>query len=317
MSGSVARGEPVALAKVLRHSQRLSEVYKSKRDEDGELAGRTRDRTHRWPDHFSRLGAADPELATIVAWRPAALYETIRRYVMGRVINLYGGRDPRELPSYSIGEGAVYLGIPPSTLRTWIHGQHVKRKTLMRSLITLDASDPSQGDERIGMLSFNNIAEAYVLASLTRKFKLPLQRVRAALSFVGTPRPLLTTVFRTDGRGIFVENMGALVDAAHGGQAAFREVIESSLQRVDLDNRSLPLRLYPWRREPTEPRIIALDPRRSFGRPTVAGSAVQMDVIIDRHQAGESISELAAEYGLEHRIVEGVLRWGYDVAKAA
>jgi uncharacterized protein (DUF433 family) len=172
-------------------------------------------------------------------------------------------------------------------------------------------------DRATGLLTFNNLTEAYVLASLTRRFELPLQRVRSALRFVGGDRPLLGTPFRTDGRGIFIEQMGKLVDAAHGGQAAIREVVESSLERVDLDDRRFPLRLYPWRREPTEPRIIALDPRRAFGKPTVVGSAVQSETIIDRHRAGESVAQLAADYDISGDVIEGVLRWGLDAAKAA
>jgi uncharacterized protein (DUF433 family) len=228
---------------------------------------------------------------------------------MGKLVDLYGGRDPRALPMYGIGDAAVYLGVPRSTLATWVRGQRVRGRTRMHGII--------KPDRATGLLTFHNLTEAYVLASLTRRFELPLQRVRMALRYVGGDRPLLATPFRTDGRGIFIEQMGRLVDAAHGGQAAIREVVESSLERVDLDSRRLPLRLYPWRRDPTEPRIIALDPYRAFGRPTVVGSAVQSETIIDRHRAGESVAELAADYNLSGDVIEGVLRWGLDAAKAA
>lgn len=210
---------------------------------------------------------------------------------------------------YGIGEAAVYLGVPRSTLSTWIRGQEVRGRTRMRPIIKPDRAS--------GLLTFNNLTEAYVLASLTRRFKLPLQRVRSALTYIGGERPLLAKPFRTDGRGLFIEQMGKLVDASHGGQAAIRVVVENSLERVELDGQRLPLRLYPWRRDPTEPRIIALDPHRAFGRPTVVGSAVQSETIIDRHQAGESIGELAADYNVSGEVIEGVLRWGLDVAKAA
>jgi uncharacterized protein (DUF433 family)/transposase-like protein len=230
--------------------------------------------------------------------------------MVAKVISLYGGRDPRDLPAYAIGEAAVYLGVPPSTLRTWVRGQRVRGRTLMRPLIK--AADPDSGT-----LSFTNVAEAYVLASLTRKFALPLRRVRNALGYVGGERPLLATVFHTDGVGIFVEKMGALVDAARGGQAAIRNVVESSLQRVELDEHRLPLRLYPWRRQPDEPRVIALDPRRSFGRPTVVGRGVQMGVVVDRHLAGDSVSRLATDYEVSADVIEDVLRWGMEVARAA
>lgn len=213
---------------------------------------------------------------------------------------------------YGIHEAAVFLGVPTSTLRTWVRGKDYRwrgQTKHMQRLIKADAAT--------GLLSFNNFVEAYVLASLTRRFEVPLVRVRQALRYVGGDRPLLTTVFKTDGRGIFVDQMGALVDATRGGQRAFREVIEDSLQRVDLDKASRPLRLYPWRREPDEPRTVAIDPRRAFGRPTVAGRGIRIDVIIDRHRAGESVAQLSADYELGADVIEDVLRWGLDVAKAA
>lgn len=91
---------------------------------------------------------------------------------MGKVISLYGGKDPRELPAYSVGEAAVYLGVPRSTLATWVRGQRVRGRTRMHGII--------RPDRATGILTFNNLMEAYVLASLTRRFELPLQRVRQA-----------------------------------------------------------------------------------------------------------------------------------------
>ena len=210
------------------------------------------------------------------------------------MISLYGGRDPRELPMYGLGEAAVFLRVPASTLRAWVRGKDYRwrgQTKHMQRLIKADAGT--------GLLSFNNFVEAYVLASLTRQFEVPLVRVRQALRYVGGERPLLTTVFKTDGQGIFVEQ------------------IEDSLQRVDLDRAHRPLRLYPWRREPYEPKIVSIDPRRAFGRPTVVGRGIKIDVIIDRHRAGESVAQLSADYELDGDVIEGVLRWGLDVAHAA
>jgi uncharacterized protein (DUF433 family) len=39
--------------------------------------------------------------------------------------------------------------------------------------------------------------------------------------------------------------------------------------------------------------------------------------IIDRHRAGESVAQLAADYHIAGDVIEGVLRWGLDAAKAA
>jgi len=232
--------------------------------------------------------------------------------VSEKLPSLYRGRDPRELPMYGIGEAAVYLRIPTSTLHAWVRGKRYQVRGQWRTMRPLVIPD-----RETGLLTFNNFVEAYVLASLRRRFNLPLTRVRSALKYVGEDRPLLSTVFRTDGRGIFVEKMGALVDAAHGGQTAMRAVVEGSLERVELDQKKRPMRLYPWRRETTEAKIIALDPRRAFGKPTVVGSAIKIEVIIDRVRAGESVKQLSDDYKLAAEVIEGVLRWGLDAAKAA
>jgi hypothetical protein len=36
--------------------------------------------------------------------------------------DIYGGKDPRTMPSYSIGDASRYLRIPSSTIRSWIVG---------------------------------------------------------------------------------------------------------------------------------------------------------------------------------------------------
>jgi uncharacterized protein (DUF433 family) len=99
-----------------------------------------------------------------------------------------------------------------------------------------------------------------------------------------------------------------------GPRPPIRPVVEASLE---LDHRRRPSRLYPWRREASEPKIIALDPRRAFGQPIVAGSSVKIEVIIDRIRAGESVATLSADYDMSIDTIEGVLRWGLDGAKAA
>jgi len=68
---------------------------------------------------------------------------------------------------YGIRDAAVYLGVPRSTLATWVRGQRVRGRMRMHGLI--------RPDRTTRLLTFNNLTEAYVLASLTRRFELPLQ----------------------------------------------------------------------------------------------------------------------------------------------
>jgi len=109
-------------------------------------------------------------------------------------VDLYQGRDPRDVPTYGIREAASYMRLPPTTLREWVTGP--------ARVIPLAGGRPP-------LLSFWNLVEAYVLASLRRGHQVPLQRVRKALRFVerelDTARPLIEQEFLTDGLDLFVE----------------------------------------------------------------------------------------------------------------
>ena len=84
-------------------------------------------------------------------------------------VDLYRGRDPRDVPTYDIREAASYMRLPPTTLREWVTGA--------ARVIPLAGSRPP-------LLSFWNLVETYVLAALCRRHRVPLQRVRKALRFV-------------------------------------------------------------------------------------------------------------------------------------
>ncbi len=233
--------------------------------------------------------------------------------VVDRHLKLYGGRDPRELPAYSVADASVYLRVPPSTLAAWIGRKRYAVRGGSRRMPPLISPDRATGH-----LTWNNLIEGYVLASLTRTFKVPLSKVREALKRVGGERPLLTQVFHSDGGRIFIETAtGELEDVTQHGQLAIREVVAARLKRVDLDDNDMPIRLYPWWKDPEEARVIALDPRRAFGRPTVVGSGVKIDVLVDRYLAGEDPKALSRDYDLPETSVNGVIRWSLGVAQAA
>jgi uncharacterized protein (DUF433 family) len=82
------------------------------------------------------------------------------------------------------------------------------------------------------------------------------------------------------------------------------------LGRVELKEGE-PSRLYPFSRVPAEgcPRLIVMDPRIRFGRPTIAGRGVPTDNLFERHQAGDSMTELADDYQIPPVEVEEAIRY--------
>ncbi|HET6285080.1 MAG TPA: DUF433 domain-containing protein [Polyangia bacterium] len=234
-------------------------------------------------------------------------------------IDIYGGRDPRDVSAYTIPEAAGFLRLPESTLRKWVRGQAYATKGgghRSRPVIHVPASRP-------WTLSFWNLAEAHVLAAITRQHGVALQSVRKALDYVAREldieRPLITQDFHTDGINLFVERLEkmvdedpgvkALVNASQHGQLAARDLLVGALKRVSRDTNGLIERIYPWIKTLDEPRRIEIDPRRAFGRPVVTGTRVPADELAERFAAGDGVEEIAREFRMDRSLVEGVLQW--------
>jgi uncharacterized protein (DUF433 family) len=219
--------------------------------------------------------------------------------------NLYGAKDPRALPNYSLTEAAAYLRIPRSTLRAWLLGQGEFKAVLDIAL----RSPPT--------LSFLNLVEAHVLNSIREHHRMP--EIRRALRYVerdlNVDRPLVRHVFQTDGVSLFVEHLGKLLDVSREGQVAMREMLGAHLRRLDFDAKGFAERLYPFTRsgahgglELEDPRLVVFDPRIAFGRLVVAGTGIPTAVLADRFDAGDLSDDLAKDYDLDRRVVEEAVR---------
>lgn len=203
-----------------------------------------------------------------------------------------------------------------STLRVWLRGQDYPTRSGKRRaqpVVRPAAVDPLS-------LSFWNLVECSVLATIRKHHEVPLQAVRRALDYVGkelgTKRPLIDQEFSTDGVGLFVERFGKLVDASQKGQLAMREILEAGLTRIERDAEGLAARLFPWRRDPSEARIVAVDPRVAFGQPVLASTRVPVEVIFDRYSAGDSMDHLAEDYRVGRDVIEDLVRKWFGQAAA-
>jgi uncharacterized protein (DUF433 family) len=223
-----------------------------------------------------------------------------------RESSLYQGRDPRALPAYSLAEAARYLRIPSATLRSWLVGRTYPTQSGTGSFEPLIRP----ADARAGRLSFNNLVEAHVLRALRTEHGVPLRAVRPALTYaereLGIGHLLLSDELRTHAGELFLDYYGELVNLSKSGQLALRMVLEAHLQRVERDDSALPRRLYPFLTGALTdgPRSIVIDPRVSFGRPTLAGHGVTTEALARRIDAGETVEELAADYHIPARDIE-------------
>lgn len=217
--------------------------------------------------------------------------------------------DPRDVPAYSPADAAHYLCIPKSTIRDWLFGTS-------RFQNVLDPPSPA-----VNLLSFFNLVEVHALRSLRNVHKIELPRIRAAIEFVrtrlGWQRPLIHEGFKTDGVRLFVEHLGSVMDVTAEGQMVIQEVM-THLERIEWED-NIAARLYPFTRlsSANAPRSVFIDPRFSFGRPILRDSRVATAIIAGRYKAGESMEDLANDYGCSRLEIEEAVRCELPLTAAA
>jgi uncharacterized protein (DUF433 family) len=230
----------------------------------------------------------------------------------------YRGRDPRQIPAYTVYDAARYLRLPEQTIRNWAYGYAYPMRAggqgKKKALIESEANGRHD-------FSFLNLIELYVLSALRREHRVQMPKIRSAIEYLkselDSPRPLISEDFQTDGLSVFVERIGLLINASANGQFAMKALLVAHLKRIDRDKHGVPVRLFPftWSRseqaDPARvaaaPRIISMDPAVAFGRPVIRGSRVPTTEIFQRFNAGESLDELASDFGRQvEEIVEAI-----------
>lgn len=222
--------------------------------------------------------------------------------------------DARELPNYEIAESARYLRVPRSTLRYWIQGKSYPTQdgpTVSAPLI--DIADKEQC-----LLSFLDLVEAYVLSAIRQKHRIPLPHVRRALDYLlehsPSQHPLADHQFAAFGKELFVEKLSELINLSQPGQLAMKQLLDQYLHRIERNPEGVPLRFFPF----DSPRLletsktVVIDADISFGRPVLISTGLRTDLIMERFWAGDTMKELADDYGILPEQIEQAIRWESD-----
>lgn len=208
--------------------------------------------------------------------------------------------DIMETAIYGLTEAAQYLRVPLNTLRYWAKGGGS-----LPPLIRL--AEPAR-------LSFANLLECYMLSSMRAIYDVRIPKVRKALvtlaKYVQHRHPLIEQAFETDRRDLFIEHLGNKVNLSKNEQILIPGIMELYLQRIERDPRGL-FKLYPFvmQPQPSEPKLILINPAVGFGKPVIAGTGISTAVIASRFNARESIDDLASEYGVTSKQIEEAIRW--------
>jgi uncharacterized protein (DUF433 family) len=155
----------------------------------------------------------------------------------------------------------------------------------------------------------------HVLGSICRGHRAERRAVRRAVAYLGkefqSDHPLLDRRMLTDGTDLLLKRYGELVTIPQDGQMAMKVILEAYLDRIDRDDRGIPVRLYPFSRKrvETSPKLVAIDPRICFGKPCISGTRIPTAIIAERLEAGDSVALLAEDYGRRPEEIEEAVRY--------
>lgn len=229
-------------------------------------------------------------------------------------VDIYGGKDPLAMPLYSIAEASRYLHIAHSTVRYWSKGGTYSSKN---SKGYFEPLIEASGRGRLS-LSFLNLVELDVLQKLRKVHKVSSETVRIGLlnarEELGTERPLLSESLYTFGRRLFTDDKGNLVDLTNIEQAVLEGILRQVLERVQRNDANIPIRFYPSVNDAPIDKPIVFDPKVSFGKPVLNGVGIRTSMIITRLTSGETVDDVARDYGIDVDLVTSAAMYAHKSA---
>lgn len=214
-------------------------------------------------------------------------------------------------PLYSYAEADRIAGVTRGTSGRWLKGY--KYWYPPEELRVSPPITPESGHE--GGVSFVDLVEVVAIGRLRVK-GFSLKKIRQINEFcqatLHTDRPLVTETFKVKGHDIFVMvSEGYLLNVGRQrGMQAWEEVLDPFLDTLDYEDE---IARRWWPRGKAEPVVV--DPDYGFGLPVIAGSGVRTEIVAERSRAGDTLEEIAYDFGVEIPQVEAALR--YELPDAA
>lgn len=220
--------------------------------------------------------------------------------------------DPRELAIYTPADVALFVGIRPSTLKSWINGRYFPVQGLERKEFWPPILDPV--DHEHGLLSFYNLAEAHVLAAARYQHRVRFKSIRKALDtlkrkYPGVTHPLIYRDFFTDGKDLFIKSVTETENLSNPQQLVLKQIMDSFLRRIKRDRHGQPERVYPMIKGQRDDKVITIIPGVSSGQPVIEGRGVPVFVVYGRYKTGEKPKSIARDFDVTEAKVRRAIEY--------
>jgi len=226
-------------------------------------------------------------------------------------LHAVGVPDRLVVPRYGFAEADRLARVTAGTSKRWTRGYSYD------SLAGERVSKPPVGKTEPSpevAVSFADLVEVAAIHGLRDLgFSLPQIRqiVESCQELFVSDRPLLSHRFRADGRDAFVQgDGGVLVSVLRGKRrTAWDDVLDPFLATVDYQD-GWAHRWWPGGRSTQ----VVIDPDFGFGLPVVAGTGVRTEILVERSEAGDSLDQIAADFGVSVESVHDALQFERSLA---
>jgi uncharacterized protein (DUF433 family)/DNA-binding transcriptional MerR regulator len=212
---------------------------------------------------------------------------------------------------YTYKEAAEITGINPNTIRRWIEGY--QRTDSNSPISPIFQSDYAKIESKKA-LSFMDVIEILFIKSF-QKYGLSIQLIRKAVEkaslILSSQHPFAMKKFYTDGKTILARiaresEIPELVDLIRRQYQFDTIVLPGLYECIDFNRYEIAERYWPQGKKSN----IFIDPNINFGKPSLLGSDVPVNTILDFFTQGQSKIEIANWYDISIRDVELAISFG-------
>lgn len=216
---------------------------------------------------------------------------------------------------YAVPEAARLTGVSAQRIRRWVSGYSFPSATgRHESLPVWKHEIPVLADSLA--LSFRDLVEVRFVEAFLRhgvKWKALRKAAELAAELIRSSHPFSTKRFKTDGQTIFLEiaeesREPSLLDLIRR-QYTIHDIVEPHLfESLEFGSAGGAERWHPlWPN-----RRVVVDPRISFGQPTVEG--IPTYIVAGSVRVEDSTPRTAAIYGIELASVEAAVEFEHKLA---
>lgn len=201
-------------------------------------------------------------------------------------------------PLYTAAEAARYVGMAPSTFRSWASGYETNSSNDKDPVITqLRSGDLEQSIPFIGLV------EATVIQAF-RRTGLPLQRIRTALEVLSQEgdleHALASNKLYSDGANVLLDHAGdndptRLLVNVVDGQGVFHDLILDYLRKIEFGDTWAQALILPVTADP----LLRVQPSKGMGEPLFIKGGAPLSIVTSRLSAGEPPKSVARDFDMD------------------